>query len=399
MTDAGPESFEAVPIVGPGADRSRRPNRAEARIDLDAIRHNTSRLVEVAGSAQVLAVVKADAYGHGLNESARAARQGGATWLGVALLAEALELRAGGDDKRILAWLATPGDRFEECVAADIDLSASAPWGIAEIVSASRAAGRPARVHLKVDTGLGRGGAFGSEWPTLIQEALAAESGGDISVVGLWSHMIFADQPRHPSVAAQTAAFAAAVELAERMGVRPEVRHLANSAATFALPDTHYDLVRPGIAVYGISPGEQVGTCASLGIVPAMTLVGRLAQAKRVPAGQGASYAHAYVTSSPATLGLVPIGYADGIPRRSSNVGPVLAAGRLRTVAGRMCMDQFVLDLGDDDVSAGDEVILFGPGSGGEPTADDWAAACDTIAYEIVSCVGPRIPRVYSGGC
>ncbi len=407
MNDIGSESDQVVPaasaVSSPAAGAVSSPaasanNRAEARIDLAAIRDNTARLVQASGSAQVMAVVKADAYGHGLVPSGSAARQGGADWLGVALLDEALALRGAGDKGRILAWLGIPGDRFEECVAADVDISASARWTVAEIVSAAQALDRPARVHLEVDTGLGRAGAYGSEWPDLIQAALAAQSSGEISVVGLWSHLTYADSPRHPTIAAQLATFDESIELAERMGVRPEVRHLANSAATLALPHTHYDLVRPGIAVYGISPGRDVGTSASLGLRPAMTLVGRLAQVKRVRAGQGVSYAHQYVTKSATTLGLVPIGYADGIPRRSSGVGPVLAAGARRAVAGRMCMDQFVLDLGDDVATEGDEVILFGPGINGEPTAQDWAQACDTIAYEIVTCVGPRIPRVYSGG-
>ena len=394
MSDSGPESFEATPRDSSDASFL----RAEVRIDLDAIRHNTARLVEASGSAQVMAVVKADAYGHGLVESAFAARQGGAEWLGTALLDEALILRAAGDSGRLLAWLAIPGDRFEECVAADIDVGVSTTWGISDLVTASRSAGRPARVHLKVDTGLARGGAFNTDWPALVKSALVAQSSGEISIVGLWSHMVFADKPKHPTVTAQIATFNEAVELAERMGVTPEVRHLANSAATFALPDTHYDLVRPGISIYGISPGPEVGTSSSLGLVPAMTVVGRLAQVKRVPAGQGVSYAHLYVTSGEATLGLVPIGYADGIPRHATNVGPVLAAGKVRTVAGMVCMDQFVLDLGNDAASEGDEVFLFGPGTRGEPTADDWAIACDTIPYEIVTSVGPRIPRVFRGG-
>ncbi|MEI8082031.1 MAG: alanine racemase, partial [Actinomycetes bacterium] len=207
-----------------------------------------------------------------------------------------------------------------------------------------------------------------------------------------------ADCPDHPTVNLQLEQFDAAIEVAAKLGITPEVRHIANSAATLTKPSSHYDLVRPGIAVYGISPGPAVGTSRSLGLRPVMTLAARLSQVKKLPAGHGISYGHQYVTTADTTVGLVPVGYADGLPRASTNAGPVWAAGGQRIVAGRMCMDQFVIDLGNDDAWAGDEVVIFGPGTNGEPTADDWAAACETISYEIVSRIGPRIPRVFVGG-
>lgn len=371
---------------------------ASAQVDLAAIRGNVAALRERAarGGAELMAVVKADGYGHGLLPSARAALQGGATWLGTALLDEALALRAAGiTGPRLLSWLMGPGERWAEAIRADIDVSANATWAVEEIAAAAREVGATARVHLKVDSGLSRGGAALADWPDLVDAARKAEADGAVQVVGLWSHLAYADAPGHPTIARQAEAFREAVGLAERAGVRPEVRHLANSAATLTVPEHYFDLVRPGIAVYGLSPVPDVGDPASFGLRPAMTLSGRFILVKRVPAGSGVSYGHTYVTDRETTLGLVPLGYADGVPRNGGNVAPLHAAGRRRTVAGRVCMDQLVVDLGDDAAQVGDEVVLFGPGDGGAPTAQDWADATDTISYEIVTRVGPRVPRVY----
>jgi alanine racemase len=188
--------------------------------------------------------------------------------------------------------------------------------------------------------------------------------------------------------------FRDAVDTARRLGVDPPLRHLANSAATLTLPDAHFDLVRPGIAVYGLSPVPRE---SQFGLVPAMTLRTRVALAKRVPAGAGVSYGHVYTTDRETGLALVPLGYADGVPRDATDRGPLLLGGRRRTISGRVCMDQFVVDIGDDPVTAGDEVILFGPGATGEPTAQDWADTLGTISYEIVTRVGARVPRTYPG--
>jgi alanine racemase len=368
--------------------------RAEATIDLAAVRANVTQL-RAGTSAEVMAVVKADAYGHGLLPVARAAVEGGATWLGTALLAEGLALRSAGiTGARVLSWLLDPADPWAEAVAADIDLSVSAQWGLAAAVAAGVEVGRPARIHLKIDSGLGRAGATPAQWDDLVGSALAAQAAGHVSVVGLWSHLAYADDPHHPTTDSQLDVFRLAVKAAEAAGVTPEVRHLANSAATLTRPDTHFDLVRPGLAVYGLSPVPGLASPAELGLRPVMTLGARLAQVKRVPAGQGVSYFHRYTTSRETTLGLVPLGYADGIPRHASNTGPVLAAGAVRTVAGAVCMDQFVLDLGDDPAAEGDEVLLFGPGDRGEPSAQDWAQACGTVSYEIVARIGPRVARV-----
>jgi alanine racemase len=373
-------------------------SRFAAEIDLDAISANVARLDAVSGDAAVMAVVKADGYGHGMVASARAAIAGGATWLGVAFAEEALALRAAGVDVPVLAWLLAETDDVEPLVRADVDVSVSAPWALDRAVAAAERSGRPAHVHLKVDTGLGRAGATRDDWPDLVTAAAKAAADGTVEVTGIWSHLAYADAPAHPTIAAQLAAYGDALEVADRAGVRPQVRHLANSAATLALPATHYDVVRPGIAVYGLSPGPDVGTTAELGLRPAMTLRAEVALVKRVPAGQGVSYAHRYTTERETTLALVPLGYADGVPRHATNLGPVSIAGRRYRVSGTVCMDQFVVDVGDDAVEVGDAAVLFGPGDAGEPTADDWAAAVGTINYEIVTRIGSRVPRTYVGG-
>lgn len=366
--------------------------QAEARIDLAAVRHNVAVLRRAAPTAELMAVVKADAYGHGMVPCARAALEAGAGWLGVATLDEAAKLRQAGITAPVLAWLYAPGAPLHEAVAADVDLSAASLGQLAEVVAASRTAGRPARVHLKIDTGLSRGGATADDWPALVEAAAKAEADGSVEVVGVWSHLIHADAPDHPSVDMQLAAFHEAMDVVAAAGLAPRYRHLANSAATLTRPDTHLDMVRPGIAVYGLSPVPG----RSFGLRPAMTARARVTLTKRVPAGRGVSYTHAYHTTRPTTLAVVPLGYGDGVPVAASNTGPLVLAGRRRTVAGRVCMDQIVVDCDDDPVTPGDVAVLFGPGDDGEPTADDWAQACQTINYEIVTRFGgPRVTRVY----
>ncbi|MEU1704487.1 alanine racemase [Streptomyces sp. NPDC005706] len=374
------------------------PLRARAEIDLAALRANVRALRARAKGAALMAVVKSDAYGHGALPCARAAVEAGATWLGTATPEEALALRAAGLDTRVLCWLWVPGGPWRQAVEADIDVSLSGMWALREVTEAARQAGRPARVQLKADTGLGRNGCQPADWPELVGEALRAERAGLLRVTGLWSHFACADEPGHPSIAAQLTRFREMVAYAEGQGVRPEVRHIANSPATLTLPETHFDLVRPGIAMYGISPSPEIGTPADFGLRPVMTLSASLALVKHVPAGHGVSYGHHYVTPGATTLGLVPVGYADGIPRHASGTGPVLVDGKWRTVAGRVAMDQFVVDLGGDEPEAGAQAVLFGPGDRGEPTAEDWAQACGTIAYEIVTRIGTRVPRVHVNG-
>jgi alanine racemase len=370
---------------------------AEVTVDLGAVRDNVAVLAGKAGQAATMAVVKADAYGHGLLPVARAAQAGGATWLGTAVLAEALALRQAGVSGRVLAWLACPGEDFAAALDADIDVAAYSTWQLDEIAAAARETGQPARVHLKADTGLGRGGVMPADWVGALEHAAALEGEGVLRVVGLWTHFAYADAPGHPTIAAQLQTFTEAVALAEMAGLEPEVRHVANSAATLTLPAAHLDLVRPGLAVYGLSPIPQVATSAELGLRPAMRLSANVALVKDAPAGQGVSYGHTYTTSTDTRLALVPLGYADGVPRHASGTGPVRVGGRTFRVAGRVCMDQVVLDVGETDVAPGEEAVLFSDGSGGEPTAQDWAEAAGTISYEIVTRVSNRLRRRYVG--
>ncbi|MEN8653868.1 alanine racemase [Streptomyces sp. 21So2-11] len=373
------------------------PMRVRAEIDLAALRANVRALRARAPHAQLMAVVKSDAYGHGAVPCARAALDAGATWLGTATPQEALALRAAGFDGPLLCWLWTPGGPWGAAVEAGIDVAVSGMWALTEAVDAARAVGRTARVQLKADTGLGRNGCQPADWPELVRHALAAEAEGTVRVTGLWSHFACADEPGHPSIAAQLALFQEMVAYAEKEGLTPEVRHIANSPATLTLPETHLDLVRTGIAMYGVSPSPELGTSADLGLRPVMTLAASVALVKQVPTGHGVSYGHHYVTDRATTLALIPAGYADGIPRHASGTAPVLVGGKWRRIAGRVAMDQFVVDLGadGDTLEAGAEALLFGPGDRGEPTAEDWARAADTIAYEIVTRIGSRVPRVY----
>jgi alanine racemase len=365
--------------------------RTEAVVDLGAIRDNVTTL-KAGTAAELMAVVKADGYGHGLVPSAQAAVAGGASWLGTAIVDEALALRAAGITAPVLAWLWTPGeaDTVRRALAANVDVSVSNIWQLAAVTGAVHDGGTPARVHLKVDTGLSRNGSYVDAWPELVTAAAKAQAAGEISVIGVWSHFAYADEPGHPTIGKQLDAFRDALAVAARAGVRPELRHLANSAATLTLPDAHFDLVRPGIAVYGLSPVAE-----NFGLTPAMTLRAAAAGVKRVRAGEGVSYGHEYMTTRDTTLVLVPLGYADGVPRHASNIGPVWVNGSRFTVAGRVCMDQIVIDVGDLAVAPGDPVVLFGPGANGEPTAQDWADAVGTIHYEIVTRIGPRVQRVY----
>jgi alanine racemase len=366
--------------------------RTEAVVDLDAIRANVATL-KAATPAEVLAVVKADGYGHGLVPSAQAALDGGASWLGVAVLDEAIALRQAGITAPLLAWLWSP----EERAALRMALELNVDIGLASIQAlqlAAAATDRPARVHLKIDTGLSRNGAYVEDWPDLVTAAAKLEAEGTVEVVGVWSHFVWADAPGHPTTAKQIRVFGEAVEIAERAGLRPQVRHLANSAATVTLPEAHFDLVRPGVAIYGLSPVPEQG---DFGLVPAMTLRAEIALTKRLRAGEGVSYGHQYTTTRDTAVALVPLGYADGIPRNATNVGPLSINGSRLRISGRVCMDQFVVDVGDLPVRAGDHAVLFGPGLDGEPLAQDWADALGTIHYEIVTRIGPRVQRSYLG--
>jgi alanine racemase len=371
-------------------------SHAQALVDLDAIAANVAALREHVAPSAVMAVVKAGGYGHGAVPAARAALEGGARWLGVVHVAEALELRAAGIDAPLLCMMAIGSEAHSAAIEARVDLSAGSADMVRRIAAAAAVAGRPARLHLKADTGLSRGGATAADWPSVLDAALTAQAAGRVNVVGLWSHFASADEPGNESVSVQLKAFGEAVAVAEEAGVTPEVRHIANTAGALLVPEARYDLVRIGGAIYGLStlPGGAPPWLRSLR--PVMTLRARLAMVKRVPAGSGVSYGHRYVTARETTLGLLPLGYADGVPRSAAGQPLLFARGRRWPIAGTVCMDQLVIDFGDEPVAVGDEVVLFGPGDGGEATAQEWGERLGTISYEIVTGIGGRVPRSYA---
>lgn len=367
-------------------------SHAEAAVDLDVISENTAAFTRRMAPAAVMAVVKAGGYGHGAIESARAALAGGATWLGVVHVREALELRQAGIQAPVLALMAIGADDHAEAIRRGVDLSAGTVEMVGRLAKAASAAGRPARVHLKADTGMHRGGATKADWPSVVDAALDAQADGSLAVAGVWSHFASSDDPGNPSIMAQVGVFREAVEIAEKAGITPEVRHLCNTAGAIGVPEARFDVVRVGGGIYGLStlPGGAPGW-----LTPAMTLKARLIQVKRVPAGVGVSYNHRYVTTRETTLGLLPLGYADGVPRGATNTRLAFARGRRWPIAGTVCMDQLVIDFGDEPVAVGQEVVLFGPGDGGEPTAQEWGETLGTISYEIVTGIGARVPRSY----
>lgn len=382
------------------------PAVPEVVVDLDAVRHNVARLRERVAPALLMTVVKADAYGHGTVEVARAAREAGADWLGVATTAEALEVRAAGDEGPLLCWLTTPAEDLAPLVAAGIDGTAYSPAEVDQVVAAARAAGRPARLQLKVDTGLHRGGALPAEWPALVAAARAAQDAGDLRVTGVWSHLAAAETPEHPANAAQEEAFRDALAVVDAAGLRTEVRHLANSAAALLRPSARFDLVRCGIATYGIDPAPDVADAdvpgGRLDLRPAMTVRAPLLLTKPLAPGDAVSYGHTWVAEHATTVGLVPLGYGDGVPRHAAagvgtdEAAEVWIAGRRRPVRGRVCMDQLVVDLDGEVLPPGTEVVLFGPGEG-VPSALEWARACGTIDYEIVTRFRGRAVRRHVG--
>lgn len=359
----------------------------EALVDVGAIEDNVRHLRRLTES-EVIAVVKADGYGHGAVRSAAAALAGGATRIGVSDIAEALVLRRAGIDAPIVAWLHAPDAVFSEAAAHGIELGIS---NLDQLQKAAAAASgdRPVAVHLKLETGLSRNGIPPEDYRVVFAEAARLERIGRLRVVALFSHLSNAspDEDR-----AALRAFEEGVGLAASLGLAPPLRHVAATHAAIDLPESRLGCVRIGIGIYGLSPFADRSS-ADLGLRPAMTLRGAVAAVRRVPAGKGVSYGYDYRTDRDTTLALVPLGYADGVPRQASGVGPVTIAGRRFTVAGRIAMDQFVVDVGDAAVSVGDEVVLFGDPTLGAPAATEWADAAGTINYEIVTRVGPRVPR------
>ena len=365
-------------------------HRAAALIDLDAIVSNAQVLDRASGDAELMAVVKADAYGHGVARVAPVLRDAGVPWLGVALPSEAVELRSAGDRGRILSWLWVPGDPLvTACIDLDIDLGVSTLDSLQQVSDAARTRGGRARIHLKIDTGLSRNGALEHEWETLVRAAL---NDARLELVGVWSHLARADEPQVDTTAEQGARFARALDVVHALGGAPAHVHLANSASILAHPETHHTLVRTGIGLYGVTPGPGIGAPAAHGLRPAMEIRARLALVKQIPAGAGVGYGHTWVAGRDTVVGLVPLGYGDGIPRASTG-GCVSVAGRRAPVIGMVAMDQFVVQL-DDVVPVGTEVEVLGPSS---MNAEEWGASAGTIGYEVVTRIGSRLPRHYRG--
>ena len=399
---------------------------SSAAVDLAAIRHNLGVLRAAAPGALQLATVKANAYGHGLLPVARAALDGGADWLGVAQLAEAFTLRRGLDEAGvtraeapILAWISTSSSDFAAAIEADIDLSVSWTWVLADICAAAREVGRPARVHVKIDTGMSRAGSTLADLPALASALRMAADDGLVDVVGAWSHMSRADDPSdegNASTASHVRIFEEGLAILADAGITPRIRHLSATSGILWHPEAHYDMVRAGIGLYGLSPDPAVATSEQLGLIPALELRAPLTSVKVIEEGTPASYGGTWVAPTRRWIGLVPLGYGDGILRAASNRARVVvhtASGPFNApLIGRVCMDQFMVDLGPAEGSPGtptarsgqapavpgDIATLFGSGEYGEALADDWAQAAGTINYEIVTHLGAHIPRIYRDG-
>ena len=378
-------------------------NRAEAIINLGAIKANIQYLMNRSGKP-ALAVVKADAYGHGLVPVATAAIDGGASWLGVALLEEALTLRASDVKAPIIAWLTPVTDDFVAAIRNDIDIAIPSREHLQAVIAAAHETKKVARIHLEMDSGMSRGGAL-LDWNELLADTADAQATGKVSVVGIWSHFARADEPGHQFNVDQRERFLQGVNAAKENGINPQIIHLSNSAATINDPDSHFDLVRLGIAMYGLSPDiSTMGDSTKLSLIPAMSLRARIHLVKDVPAGSQVGYGGTAVTKVDTKLAVIAMGYADGVPRNASSKTGVLIGNKMSPIIGRVSMDQFVVDLGkESQARAGDWAYLIGSEKGGSYTsdhcftADSWAAACGTINYEIVTRIGPRVARLYIG--
>jgi alanine racemase len=371
-------------------------SRASAEINLSAIKQNF-KLIKSRTTADVLAVVKADAYGHGLIPVSKALEEAGADWFGTALLEEAINLRKAGILKPIISWLTPLGEDFKSAIDLDIDLGIPSIDLLNEVIKAATLTGKTARIHLEIDTGMSRGGVL-SEWDQLIKSVLAGVNLKQLKVIGIWSHFARADEPDELMNQEQLSLFEEKVNQAKAAGVGAQFVHIANSAALFTNKSAHKNIIRSGIALFGLSPDvKTIGDSSSLGLKPAMKLKAKLNLVKEVKTGSSVGYGGTAVLGSDTKLGVVALGYADGIPRNTNNLAGVFVAKKRAPIIGRVSMDQFVVDLGiSSTAKTGDEVIVFGDGSGGEYTVDEWAKAANTINYEIITRIGPRVPRIYS---
>ncbi|RKR90654.1 alanine racemase [Micromonospora pisi] len=418
---------------------------AEAVIDLTAIADNVRTISAVARTG-LMAVVKADGFGHGAAPVARAALAAGVSWLGVTSTTEALVLRTAGIRAPMLSWLHRPNEDFTRLIGADVDIAVSTLAHLHTVAAAGMRLGVPAMVQLKADVGLSRNGAVSSDWPELVAWARKYEVEGGLRVRGVWSHLTNAEAELTnaeaeltnaesasastspiTSTARQTATFLEALQVARGAGLAPELVHLANSAAALAAPAARFDLCRIGVALYGVDPFGATGP-GRFGLRPAMTLRTSVINVKRVPAGSGVSYGPEHVTGRPTTLALIPLGYADGLSRTTEGRASVWLGGRRCRIVGRIAMDQCVVDAGDLPVALGDPVVVFGPDSGVSnraassapdvpfdradsfdqadpgssdltvPTVAEWARWAGTNPHEVLTGVGSRVARAYIDG-
>ncbi|MDA3030527.1 MAG: alanine racemase [Actinomycetota bacterium] len=370
-------------------------SRACVEVNLSAIAQNF-KSIKSRTTADVLAVVKADAYGHGLIPVSKALEDAGADWFGTALLKEAINLRKAGILKPIISWLTPLGEDFKSAIDLDIDLGIPSIDLLNEVIKAASLTGKTARIHLEIDTGMSRGGVL-SEWDQLIKSVLMGVNLKQLKVIGIWSHFARADEPAEVMNQQQLSLFEEKVNQAKTAGINAEFIHIANSAALFTNKGSHKNIIRSGIALFGLSPDiKTIGDSSSLGLKPAMKLKAKLNLVKDVSAGSSVGYGGTAVIKSDTKLGVVALGYADGIPRNTNNLAGVFVAKKRAPIIGRVSMDQFVVDLGiTSTAKTGDEVIVFGDGSSGEYTVDEWAKAANTINYEIITRIGPRVPRIY----
>jgi len=371
-------------------------SRAVAEINLNAIESNL-KFIKGKTNAQVLAVVKADAYGHGLIPISKSVIEAGADWLGTALLEEAVTLRENGIKVPIIAWLTPCGEDFKSAINLNIDLSISSLEVLNEIIDSSAQLGKKPRLHIEIDTGMSRGG-VGDDWDSFVVEVSKLVKEDKISLVGVWSHFARADEPLEKMNSQQLSIFTDRVTKLINSSIKPEFLHIANSAAALTFKDSHKNIIRWGIGLYGLSPDvNNMGDSISIGLKPAMKLKAKLNLVKKVKSGSTVGYGATAVVKEDTKLGVVTLGYADGIPRNANNLAGVFVCGKRAPLIGRVSMDQFVVDLGIESLAkTGDEVIVFGAGNDGEYTIDEWAKACGTINYEIVTRIGPRVPRIYT---
>ena len=370
-------------------------SRASVEINLFAVTQNF-KSIKSRTTADVLAVVKADAYGHGLIPVSKALEDAGVDWFGTALLEEAINLRKAGILKPIISWLTPLGEDFKSAIDLDIDLGIPSIDLLNEVIKAASLTGKAARIHLEIDTGMSRGGVL-SEWDQLIKSVLVGVNLKQLKVIGIWSHFARADEPDELMNQEQLSLFEEKVNQAKTAGIDAQFIHIANSAALFTNKSSHKNIIRSGIALFGLSPDiKTIGDSSSLGLKPAMKLKAKLNLVKDVKAGASVGYGGTVVIKSDTKLGVVALGYADGIPRNTNNLAGVFVDKKRAPIIGRVSMDQFVVDLGiTSTAKTGDEVIVFGDGSSGEYTVDEWAKAANTINYEIITRIGPRVPRIY----